>query len=114
MDYLIAIIVMVAGVGLVLFGKGVLAARAMGQEFNFWFFVCDNAQRLMLAGFGLPCFAIVMYLDPLGWAVLVDAITEHYSEYLGGFLKYGAPSIIGIAIGGLSLIAPSTTTKAKG
>ena len=111
MVYFLAIIVMIASVGLVLFGKGVLAARVNEREFNFIFFVQDNIQRLLLAIFGLACVAIVIYLDPLGWSVLVDAIGNYYSETLAGFLRYGSPAVVGLAIGGVTLILPSNGGK---
>lgn len=109
MEYLISIVVMVAGVGAVLFSKGVLAARANGDKFNFLFFVQDNGQRLALSGLGIAVAAVIIFLDPLGWEALVNAVDAYYSKTVAEFLRYGSPALIGIAIGGASLVLPTSS-----
>ena len=109
MEYVISIIVMLAGVGAVLFTKGVLAARANGDKFNFLFFVQDNGQRLALAAFGIAVAAVIIFLDPLGWQALVNAVESYYSKTVAEFLRYGSPALIGIALGGASLVFPTSS-----
>lgn len=110
MDQLFSIIVMLAGVGLVLYGKGILAARSADNAFNFVVFLSENTHRLMLAAFGIVVSATIIFLDPLGWQELVKAVGEYYSETLARTLQIGSPAIIGIAIGGLALMLPKTAT----
>lgn len=113
MQYLTAVIVMTAGVGMVLFVKGVLAARSNNETFDFLFFVRDNRSRLSLSVLGILCAAVIMFLDPLGYEALTDAVRTYYSDTLANFLAYGSPAVIGCALGGLALMLPAASTTGK-
>lgn len=113
MSVVYAIFALLGGIGIIFFGKGVLTMRALGDSFNADFFYKDNKQRLIWALLGGFCFSVVIYLDPAGYSIMVGAITTHYSETLGNFLGYGSPTILGMAIGGATLMTTAKTVVDK-
>lgn len=97
-EFGIQMLLMVIGLGLVLFGKGVMQARKEGDRFQFGLFFQQNANRLALAIFGLIVGGLGLFLDPTGLAALLDVLPVSF--------QIGTPLILGASLAGLVLIVP--------
>lgn len=99
-------LLMMTGLGFVLFGKGVLQSRKEGDKFNFLLFFQQNTNRLALAGFGLLIAAVGLYFDPTGLAELLNVLPIQF--------QIGTPLLLGASIAGLVLIAPKNNGGGEG
>ncbi|MBX3288400.1 MAG: hypothetical protein KF855_03550 [Acidobacteria bacterium] len=107
MEYLISVGAMVGATIFILFVKGALAARSQNTQFDFFLFLQENKSRLWLAGLGLAGGSIVMFLDPLGFEVVIE-IVRYYSETTANALRFGSPAVFGATIAAVALLIPAS------